>query len=134
MLGVKAVGDDIVSINEGLLTVRKEYIDRVDSLKEREERIEKISKFLDEGGKELAYDLGASQHMINQMNQIQRMCRKVIDETDKKILTRTITSSALPHRILKILGIPTCPACGFVTSKSPCKYCGNDTGMEEGTG
>ena len=128
LLGVKAVGDDIVSINEGFLTVRKEYLDRVDSLKEREERIEKISKFLDEGGKELAYDLGASQHMINQMNQIQKMCRKATDETDEKVLT------ALPHRILQILGIPTCPACGFVASKSPCKYCGNDTGMEEGTG
>ena len=100
----------------------------IEQIEELEQKLEAVNKFLRLADKEVVYDLGASQYLDNQMNQIQQMCRKATDETDEKALT------ALPHRILQTLGIPTCPACGFVASKSPCKYCGNDTGMEEGTG
>lgn len=80
LLRIKREGDDIISDNKGLLAVKREYLDRIDSLKEREKRIEKISKFLDEGGKELAYDLGASQYMVNQMNQIQKIVRQLRED------------------------------------------------------
>ncbi len=28
-------------------------------------------------------------------------------------------------------GEPTCPSCGGYASRSPCKHCGNDVGMED---
>lgn len=107
------------------VAVDKEWLKEVkaagDALREK---AEKYDKFLREADKETIFNMGSWKSDINILNKIQKMCRKVTDETDVTVLTD------LPHRILQILGVPTCPACGYVASKSPCKYCGNDVGME----
>ena len=101
------------------------------NLNEMQEKAERYSKFLREADKETIFSIGAAQHSINQLNKIQRACRQMdtinVDDKEQEL-------ARLPHRILQILGVPTCPACGLVAEESPCPHCGNDVGMEYGTG
>ena len=101
------------------------------NLNEMQEKAERYNKFLREADKETIFNIGAAQHSINQLNKIQRACRQMstIDVAHKEE-----ELARLPHRILQILGLPTCPACGLVAEESPCPHCGNDVGMEYGTG
>lgn len=101
------------------------------NLNEMQEKAERYNKFLREADKETIFNIGAAQHSIDQLNKIQKACRQMstIDVAHKEE-----ELARLPHRILQILGVPTCPACGLVAEKSPCPHCGNDIGMEYGTG
>lgn len=100
------------------------------NLNEMQEKAERYNKFLREADKETIFSIGAAQHSIDQLNKIQRACRQM-DDID--VAHKTDELARLPHRILQILGVPTCPACGLVAEESPCPHCGNDVGMEYGS-
>lgn len=100
------------------------------NLDEMQEKAEGYNKFLREADKETIFNMGSWKSDINTLNKIQKACRQMstIDVAHKED-----ELARLPHRILQILGVPTCPACGLVAEESPCPHCGNDVGMEYGS-
>ena len=68
---------------------------------ETKKKAEKFDRFLKEADKEVVFDIGSSQHLVNQMNAIQKACRQM-DTID--VAHKDDELAKLPRRILQILG------------------------------